>query len=226
MRKLAWIVAFGLLSSHAGAAVVTLDFTGTVDNISDEGVLDGSIGLGTSFQLHVVYDESAPASEVVDTQSRWIFPVPPNQMTLAVGNYLAVTGPLSGDPTLPDAFQVILVDEPAGNGNNDYYLLTASGPVSAGSASLPGSFGLLLGDPTGTALAAPIQLGAVPFDLAAWGLEGEDLTFVLSDSSGAEAAVFGQVEQIAASRVPEPFAAALALAGLAGLFAAAVRVRS
>ena len=77
--------------------------------------------------------------------------------------------------------------------------------------------------------AAPLQLAGIPFDLAAWDpRRNDDLQLLLLDGDPQfprEASVYGQVEQIAVSRTPEPSAAALTLLGLAGLFAAAVRAR-
>ena len=225
------IFASAAFVKPASAAVVTLDFTGTVYDVDDRGsssLLDGSVATGTPFHLHVDYDESTLPSEThsspTDASSRWIFAVPPNQVSFSVGNYLALAGPLGGDPANPDGFVVDLGDGSAGQ--PDAYAVLGNGPVTGGSGALQATFRVSLYDSTGTAVAST-QLASVPFDLASWdpwsanGSWSVGQIIISDDPRSGEAAVTGRIESIAVSRVPEPFAGLLAAAALAAL--AAVR---
>ena len=226
IMRMQWLFfASFALTTPAFAAIVTLDFTGSVYSIDDRGFgLDGSISVGTPWHIQVVYDESAaPSGTTVYSPTlagaSWMFTAPPNEMTFAVGSYTGLAGPL-GNPTDPTVFEVGLTD--GSGGQSDGYSVAAFGPVTSASGNAHANFTAGMIDSTGSALSS-LQLASVPFDLASWdpwsvnGSWSRGQIILQDDSSGAEAAITGRLEHIAVDRVPEPGTALFVAAPFAAL---------
>jgi hypothetical protein len=230
------VFASAASGAPASAGVVTLDFTGTVYSIRDDtALLDGSISLGSPFHLHFVYDETvAPYDShpyvpgATLTLSSWNLSTAPSEMSFAVGTYTVAVAPLPGDPTNPSYLGVTVFDDSPSSPvhNPDTYQIATIAPLGSLTARV---FATLV-DSTATAITSPTQLSSISFDFDSWdpwsgGPVGSTAQIFFSDPGSSDpAAVFGRIENIGVSRVPEPPFASLAAIALA-LFGAGVRAR-
>ena len=223
------VLACALALRVASATVVTIDFTGNVENVYDEGLLDGSVSIGTPFHVRVVYDDAA-SPEYADAGNRtatWSFSTPPFECSMTVGNYSMIPGPDYAGDSGPSDFHVQLAE---GGGADDYNIAASGARVLSGvlGGALPvrsGFYASLHSSP-GTALDDYLDLASVPLILGAWanneyspviGAEFYQLTASDEDPPGLYASIGGRIAALEYS-VPEPPASATAIAFLLASF--------
>ena len=206
------------LSSSVAAATVSIEVTGSVIELGDEGgLLDGSVSLGSALHGHIQYDDAASPSSSTADYADWQFLVPESELSFSVGDYQFAPGPLGGEPGAASGFQIFLGDGP---GSNSYYVVgSILDPLSDGSSRA--FFGLLLTDSTGAALSST-DLSAVPFVVSAWddvtpgSFSGRLVQISFEAADERVATIIARIDGLQASRaVPEPAAPAVVMLALA-----------
>jgi hypothetical protein len=157
--------ALVLVAGAAGAAPITVSFTGVVTMLTDDdGLLDGSVSVGTPYSGTFSYDpallsdsEPSPSFGTYEIDASTFF-----SLSLSVGSYTITFD--------PNATGTITMANNAGTVPQDQYTLTLD--EVAGFESLPGTLTgtflqLLLRDLSQTALSSDALTG-VPYTDVAW----------------------------------------------------------
>jgi hypothetical protein len=185
----------------AAATSVTLSFSGTFDEVSDEeGISDGSVTGGTPFSALVTFDDSATDLDSSPNEGVYGFATPPWSMVVVFGSYTLATS---------DQFLINVIDDVAA----EDVVILASGVSVAGPLQTEfedADLEIDLFDSSASALNSD-ALASVPFDLDSWPdarlfftIRTADTEFDFSGSGPVESLVL----------LPEPSLALLSLGGL------------
>jgi len=165
-RAAAFAVAIGTVlalvaAPVARAAPLQISFEGVISDFEDpDGVLDGSVGVGTPFSGSVSFDSSAADSNPSPNEGEFAFALPPYALAFAVGNYALVPSAELGVSTvsvLPFPGDAVIFAPRGG--------ASVSGPLSLPVDGV--TFNFRYDDPNGTTLSST-DLADVPFALASW----------------------------------------------------------
>jgi hypothetical protein len=196
-----------LAATPVSATVLQIDFSGVIDELSDDASLfQGTISVGTPFSGQLLYDDTLAPSSSTPIAAQHIVLTPPGSFAAALAGYAMQA----------DALYEIQVQ----NGVGDAYRASADADVTSGSFGGSGSlsnvaFSILLEDYlTATALASTL-LADASLDLDDW--VTARFAFEVVDSSFDFATARGPITSLTVTIVPEPATALLLALGCAAM---------
>lgn len=199
---LAWLCT----STAAVAALITVEFSGTIDFIDDaDGVTDGSVAEGVPFTGTATWDDAATDSAPGDPIfGNYHGSAPPWNLVLDVGSYAFAPGTGLG-------VRATVANFPANRPEVDVFRVeaqaaTVNGAPSTSSLTAGPSF-VLRSD--GNAVLTSDALTGVPLSPSAWDFVGVEVFMIAEEGF---AFFSGSIDQYA---IPEPATAAALSLGLA-----------